>query len=182
MSFDLTKNRARGRRRKGEGPTAAAAPAPEPEPRLSFAERFAHTLPAGGAAPMPGGGGEAQAQSAAPADRFSPRSDHAELPGGDGVSGAAAQAARDVAAGHGAARVSPRLGQYAGGSPGPYRVSRGGTQAAYAAGGLGATGGGRRHGGARSERFDVGRWAEGQREKTHAPTLKDFYSEIRTVH
>ena len=54
MSFDLTKNRARGRRRKGEGPAAAAAPAPEPEPRLSFAERFAHTLPAGGAAPMPG--------------------------------------------------------------------------------------------------------------------------------
>ena len=57
---------------------------------------------------MPGGGGEAQAQSAAPADRFSPRSDHAELPGGDGVeSDAAAQAARDVAAGHGAAASTP---------------------------------------------------------------------------
>ena len=63
-----------------------------------------------------------------------------------------------------------------------YRVSRGGTQAAYAAGGLGATGGGRRHDGARPERFGVGRWAEGQRGQTHAPTLKDFYSEIRTVH
>ena len=44
-----------------------------------------------------------------------------------------------------------------------------------AAGGLGATGGGRWHGGARSETFDVARWAEGQREQTHAPTLQDFY-------
>lgn len=190
VSFDLSRNRVRGKRnaRRQQAAGDGLAEQASAAPRLSFAERFGGIQPGdAGTGGSPGGASAAQP----PADdaltneqeaavlRVSPRNSDTS---------AAAAPGQETAAPTGAAtagsptRVSPRLGDYSPQGQGPYRLSRGGTQAAYAAGGLSATASTRRRiPPPNFEKFDVRSWSDGQRRATEAPTLRHFYSEIRTI-
>ena len=164
VTFDVPE--AHGRR---TGRHARRRPVPEPEPeappapRLSFAERFGGTQP-----------GPAEADRGRPASSTMPRvvdgavSRHVSSAGaaGEPITAGAKNVVSDA--------VGSGLGSY---GTGPYRMTHG-TEPYQMSRGP-AT---RRVPRPRAERFDVQGWAEDQRRAAEAPTLRHFYSDIRTIH
>jgi hypothetical protein len=218
VSFDLTQNKVRAKgqgRRQQRAPEPAPAPRMPfaerfrdtlPSAAVSSSDRAAAEAAAaasGDAADLPAG------MNAAVTQHLSPRVAESTTSGasGDGAAvdvSAAGAAAAPAAAGTAApaggspTRITPELGESGGGghiggggaTTGPYRLSRGGTRATMAAGGLDSTPSSRRQGTSsgfgraapRTDRFDVRGWADDQRRAAEAPTLRHFYSDIRTVH
>lgn len=158
----------KSRRRRVPEPEQGPAPAA----RLSFAERFGGTQP-----------GAAEPGRTRPASStLSPGMD-------DAVQKHLSPRSRD--AGSAAADVGQSTGAKAGGSgvrgtsthgpgaygTGPYRMNHGLEPYQMSRGP--AT---RRAPRINKERFDVRSWADEQRRASEAPTLRHFYSEIRTIH
>eukprot|EP01043_Picozoa_sp_COSAG02_P031326 COSAG02_NODE_2039_length_10034_cov_3.282536_6_plen_244_part_00 len=176
VSFDVPYSR---ERQSGKQTRRHQMPEPEPEaapaPRLSFAERF------GGSQP-----GAAEAGRVGPASSgLSTGVDHAiSKPFGQGnadTESGANGVSRSLEADNGgsdvvgsSARVDSELGDI---GTGPYRLNHG-TGPYQMSRGPGI----RRVSKPHTERFDVRSWADDQRRASNAPTLRHFYSEIRTIH
>lgn len=168
VSFDVPHSRrrqnAKDRRRRQLSESESD---PAPAPRLSFAERFGGAQSA--AAKVARGGPESPVLSAGMDDAVSKLNartlDARDAAEGVGRTSGAAGGGTDDAGS--STRVASSTYRIAQGTEG-YQMSRGPAT--------------RRAPRPHTERFDVRSWADEQRRASEAPTLRHFYSEIRTIH
>jgi hypothetical protein len=176
VSFDVSHSR---ERRSGAQARRRQMPEPEPEaapaPRLSFAERFGGTQPGAGEAGRvgPASSGPSTGMDHAVSKHLGLRSEGTQA-GADGVAGTLGAESGGSDAAVSATRVDSELGRY---GTGIYRLNHG-TEPYQMSRGPGTRRVPRPH----TERFDVRSWADEQRRTSEAPTLRHFYSEIRTIH
>lgn len=169
VSFDVAHSHGR---RSGKHSRRRQMPEPEPEaapaPRLSFAERFGGTKP-GAADAVRGEPSElTPGMDDVVSKHFSPRSAHSRgTSGPDGGSSDAVGSSTSAASGPGKSGTGPYRTSMSHGT-GPYQMSQGPAT--------------RRPRRPQVERFDVRSWADEQKRASEAPTLRHFYSEIRTIH
>ncbi len=176
VSFDVPHSR---ERQTGKQMQRRQMPEPEPEaapaPRLSFAERFGGTQPGAAEAGRVGlaSSGLSTGMDHAISKHLGQSSAGTES-GVDGVAGSLEAESGGSDAVGSSARVDSELGNF---GTGPYRLNHR-TEPYQMSRGPGT----RRVSKPHTERFDVRSWADEQRRASEAPTLRHFYSEIRTIH